>query len=764
MPDSDAFRAWSHHGGGANLHLRGAATPDPATLTITVPVAQLTLSGDATPDDAILTLSAQAAELQLNGLATSDPATLVISPPPAHLLLIGAPTTDSAILTISPIPTRFVPFQIDSTGVTDVSAAIQAQIDACPDGYKLVFQHNGTYQCNTTLLVNNRNIIIDLNGSTIVQTNPVLYPVAEGTVAVSSDGTSVQGTSLTITPVSGTFPASTSSGSGPKLIVSDTNGAGTISQFTYSSKSGNTFSGLNDAYNTDTGTFHIGARVCIVDAVSAPGNNDAHRGVITFQGGTSSIFNGTLRGSSRQGGTNDLAYISSLEEQHGILAIAVTSLYVGNMTIEDLFGDCVYLQWASANPSVSTAVCTNVTFDTCTMQRNGRVCISPMAVVGLEVKSCLMTNIRRSFYDFEPPTATCKLINAHMHDNVYGSSRLLFMSGSGGVGFDDDVQNVLFERETTTTGGYNISMYDPRWVQAHGTHYRRGPFTFRNCVAAGQIGGGNNAQPGSYYAFEFHGVDGATVTGNTTPLQSRGSDPRLVRCINCTNISVSGNNLSPQPNDVSHQLRQQWEDDFQRADTTDLTANAPFATTAGYTTVAGGHLAVVSNMLVDNDSTGIVNVYKASVVMPGPKQSVEVDLGVITPNGVAADLLAFGGWVRLAASAETGYYLIAVNGGAANVAGNWHLELHKVLAGADTLIHTAAIGAVPAVGDSVQLIAQGSTLTANYNFVTLYQLTDTAIDGNNVGGWQVGLHMRRKQTTAAAIAAKIDTFKFVTFP
>ncbi len=75
-------------------------------------------------------------------------------------------------------PTRIVtvPSSIDGTGKMDVSAALQAWIDATPDGSVLQLTPGATYRAEHTLrLVNRRNLVIDGRGATLLQTIDAPY-------------------------------------------------------------------------------------------------------------------------------------------------------------------------------------------------------------------------------------------------------------------------------------------------------------------------------------------------------------------------------------------------------------------------------------------------------------------------------------------------------------------------------------------------------------------------------------------------------------
>jgi hypothetical protein len=119
-----------------------------------------------------------------------------------------------------------VPTSVDPTGVDETTDELQAFIDATPDGSRITFQPGGTYYCDFTVnLVGRKNLLIDLNGSTITSkrklpliyhytnmgitapgdTGPYTVPgwTPKTTVAVASDGVTLPTATINVASTTG---------------------------------------------------------------------------------------------------------------------------------------------------------------------------------------------------------------------------------------------------------------------------------------------------------------------------------------------------------------------------------------------------------------------------------------------------------------------------------------------------------------------------------------------------------------------------------
>jgi hypothetical protein len=720
------------------------------------------------------------------GFAPENHMTAIMSPIAAPELsasfpgLFGFVPENHMTATISaPASTlRLIDTGINHVGGADVTDLIQDELDACPNGTSaspitLRFFLNGLYRCDRSLyMANKKHIIIDLNGAEIYQSDPAPYG-AETTIAAGSDGATVWASTINV--------ASTAAldDSGVVLIVG-TRGTGTVSQISYTGKTSTTLTGCKNyikIVEEDTGLLATGQRVVqpvdgsLVRLISDTQTDAANTQFVLSQCSnirftSLSGNNGTLRGASRQGGRDDIAYIPHLEFQHNFRLFACASIEIDHIDHCDVFGDFIYLSWINA------LYCTNIWVHDCDFRRNGRVAITPSAVDGFEYgPNNTMTEVRRSFFDIEPPTNNARTTNMYVHDSHFGTKKLYWLAASGGIGKNIPVSNIVFENLTNES-----AMIIEFWAP---DNTRRGPLKIINCdtiISTATYGTANG------HLIRCKYTDGIEITNGTFPLQSRSLDPpltdmRLLEATNCTNVVSTGNALTPETNDAAHQRRIRFEDFF-GSDVANLAnSTPPFYSGSTYTRVRGPIEGIIGGSLRTLDTTGVHSVYRSNAVLPSANMHAQVEISSINTNSVAADQISFGCCVRMSGSAETFYRAFAENVGAANNAANWDLVLQRVNAGVSTTLDRVSLGVIPGVivfpsgareGDRLFLRISGTTIKVSYQVITgggvveKISVSDSGLNGTSTGGMYCGIDHSRLQTTGTFINVNLMNFKYLT--
>lgn len=450
--------------------------------------------------------------------------------------------------------TRTISASVDHTGATDVTAAVQAFLDAAPDGSVALMQPGGTYRCDKPLFIQHcSNVTWDLNGSTIVKVDPCPYAAASAntTVGAANDGLPVQTTTtLAVADASGLDPFGV-------VFVFDTFGTGTVSPVLYSGITSNTLTGCRSRFKADEiGTYHSGARVVQPTeqlkhpqfSNEASGDNTNDNIVVSPDVVNVTIRNGTITGGSKQSGPNPRAYITDVEYQAGIIFYGVNGYELNNVTIQHVFGDLIYF---SDGGHPMTANNLDGIIVNCTLTGSGRIGLSPISVRGLEITGGSIGNTRRAIFDYEPVTGVNRCLDFNVHDMTIGAHGLLFFSGSGGIsqvpflGSDQYAAGNITFHNLTSNDDFSLEFYDAADLASA----RRGPFTMTNCTSTYVYGGGNG------YEMQFHGVDGVTVTNNVLPLQVRNNPTqRLAHAHRCTAVNVTANTLAPSPSDANHEV------------------------------------------------------------------------------------------------------------------------------------------------------------------------------------------------------------------
>lgn len=154
--------------------------------------------------------------------------------------------------------------------------------------------------------------------------------------------------------------------------------------------------------------------------VPAPYGNkvkDRTRSHLRTIGGSNIKLVGKVKGAHPNGGTSSDAYVAALEAQHGI-EVNGTQGFEVVCDISDVYGDFVYLVGGCANGYLHDG----------TWTRNGRQGFSPTHCSDILLERVAISEVRRALVDIEPYAATQVVRRVTHRDCDFGASRLNFFS------------------------------------------------------------------------------------------------------------------------------------------------------------------------------------------------------------------------------------------------------------------------------------------------------------------------------------------------
>jgi hypothetical protein len=207
----------------------------------------------------------------------------------------------------------------------------------------------------------------------------------------------------------------------------------------------------------------------------------------SYQGGNSGITirNFTLVGNSTTPGV----YQSGREGAHGILIGGGTAIEIANVTIQGVWGDCLYVGgWSDG-----------VNFHDSTCASNGRNGVTVTSARNLTVQRVRLHKSGYCTFDIEPNASSEGASNIRFLNNTAGTWSNSFLSADGAAG--SVVERVIVSGNTVT-GGSLRTIIDLA---------RRQNVIFVNNTSTVRV-------PGPVLRFAH--IDGLTVTGNVQPLSS----------------------------------------------------------------------------------------------------------------------------------------------------------------------------------------------------------------------------------------------------
>jgi hypothetical protein len=228
----------------------------------------------------------------------------------------------------------------------------------------------------------------------------------------------------------------------------------------------------------------------------------------------------TVKGSYANGGTFD----ASLQHAHAI-DVRGTSVNIGNVTMSDVAGDCVYLGLGYS--SALTRSSGSVHDSSCL--RTGRNAVSVTAGDNIVVQRMTTDKIGFTVFDVEPNIGTgWGSQNVTFDSNTIGTYRLYAYA----VVENAPTSNQSFTNNHVSGQGLRIGVVHP------GANYRPSNVTIT----------GNSSDTAQWApAMEIQTVDGLTVTGNTVPM----SNGAMVTVVGSCNLIVASNSYPGGSSQVS---------------------------------------------------------------------------------------------------------------------------------------------------------------------------------------------------------------------
>jgi hypothetical protein len=132
-----------------------------------------------------------------------------------------------------------------------------------------------------------------------------------------------------------------------------------------------------------------------------------------------------VSGANPHGGTSENAYVPAKEHQHAFELLGVDNVTIDHAFAHDVYGDFVYLGKASG------AWSNHVTVKNSGFARNGRQAIALIGAQDVLITQNIITDVRRSTFDFEPEGAGDGVSNVVIRNNLIGPGRLFFVAAAG---------------------------------------------------------------------------------------------------------------------------------------------------------------------------------------------------------------------------------------------------------------------------------------------------------------------------------------------
>jgi hypothetical protein len=205
-----------------------------------------------------------------------------------------------------------------------------------------------------------------------------------------------------------------------------------------------------------------------------------------------------VRGANPNAGLADDAYRADREGQHGFDFAGVRNALLERVTVNDVYGDFVYLGLHKSGWS------RNITVRRSSFERNGRQGIAITAAEDVRIEQNRISEVRRSTFDIEPNGPGWGARRVMIVDNEIGRGRLNFIAGHGSAAPVDDI---TVARNRLKGKPMNISLVAP-------PSKRRSNFSLIDNVSDYSYGS-------TSAAVKITGFDGVTIRDNVLPLVER---------------------------------------------------------------------------------------------------------------------------------------------------------------------------------------------------------------------------------------------------
>jgi hypothetical protein len=233
------------------------------------------------------------------------------------------------------------------------------------------------------------------------------------------------------------------------------------------------------------------------------------------EGGNFVLRDMTIDGGDAQGGT----FNAALQHSHGVELMGPSGVDIDNVTIANVYGDCVYVGqgWYSKNWS------SNIHVHDGSCARSGRMGVAVTAGRNVLVERMSFSQIGMTVFDVEPNGAGFGASGVTFANNHVRSVEMFDAVGDG------PVDSITVSGNTITGGGtHMVAIAKPG--QRHS-----------NIAITGNVSDTPYANPGSV-AIDIVRVDGVTVIGNSLPLGA--PNMALVDASESCGVDVSGNTYS----------------------------------------------------------------------------------------------------------------------------------------------------------------------------------------------------------------------------
>ena len=240
------------------------------------------------------------------------------------------------------------------------------------------------------------------------------------------------------------------------------------------------------------------------------------KSAMTFSTDTGiTVRNLTILGDNPDAGGPNAYHTSGQEYSHGISLRGTDNVDIGNVTIDGVWGDGVFVGSYATYANWSD----HIRIHNSTIRRNGRNGVTINAGSDVIVSQNSFDKIAMHAIDLEPDISSEGASDVTIQANTfgsYGTTRLLVSFLVAVVGVDGAVGRNIIVTGNTVTGG--TAGYDGKALGLNSmfSRSRLSTITFTNNQATGAAAGAQ--YPGA--VLYFKNVDGLTVTGNVQPLSS----------------------------------------------------------------------------------------------------------------------------------------------------------------------------------------------------------------------------------------------------
>jgi len=219
-----------------------------------------------------------------------------------------------------------------------------------------------------------------------------------------------------------------------------------------------------------------------------------------------------------------------LDSQHGVAILGAQRTTLINCHIHHTVGDGIYAGRAPDAPGNVRPPTVSLIVTGCYVHHTGRNNVALVCAHGAYIDSSIFDMASRSTFNLEVQAGTEGVRDVAIYDNWIGKSRLLFFAAEG----YGQCNEVSINRNNLIGDTFDVHIEDK-------SGGRRRDFYIGGNTSDTLMG---NPKRGAVVATR---VDLITVIGNAQPMSKRkaGTEMFMVAAIDCTEDTVTGNNVSP---------------------------------------------------------------------------------------------------------------------------------------------------------------------------------------------------------------------------